>query len=412
MLHTLRIGALAALGALIVGLPASTMAQPTPASLTCAQSKEKAMAKKFLKTVKCYSKAAKDGLDRDPAVNTDPLGTCIADVDADATADFAAADLVGGCATDANAFDLNTDTIGDGLIGSILNQENTGWAVNSMTIGYRGMNGPNAMSTPAYTLGNAGFVQLVAPGAAASLCGKKQLIYLAVLGKKLHLCEKTAIKKNIPRDQNGECFQKAIDSYAKKFDKTATEVDCINTSDRDTLGGVVSNLVNLVIPNIPRGDGCGNGLVTNGMETCDDGNLENFDSCPSDCTIDACTQTATGSSATLVIAGANALNVASLKVALDYPEGEVWLPGTGFGVASIQDLTFSSSFDSVDFDHALRVVVSNDAAFGQTNIANMDFDLCSGGTPTPAEFTCTVEEAFGVGGTDFTGTTTCTVTIP
>jgi hypothetical protein len=418
MLHKARIGAVIVVGALVVGgRPASTMAQPTPASSTCAQAKEKAIGLKFLKTLKCYSKAAKDGLDRDPAVNA-TLGTCISDVDADTTTAFNDADAVGGCATDANIFDLNADTIGDGLVGSILDQANKGFAVNSMTVGYRGLNGPGA---PEFTSGpNAGIVPLVAPGAAASKCAKKELIYLAVLAKKLHFCEKTAVKKNIAHELNGACAQKAVDAYQKKFDKAvASGPDCIATADGATLAGYVFFLTNTIIPNIPRSNGCGNGLVTNGSggtlnETCDDGNLENFDSCPADCKVDACTPTASPRSATLVISGADALNVAALTVELDYPEGKIDLPGSGFGVASIQDETFSSGFDSVDFDHALRIVVSNDVAFGQTNIANMDFVDCSAAIPpVPGDFTCTVKEAFGAGGTpDFTATTSCTVTIP
>jgi hypothetical protein len=416
MLHELRIGAAVVAGALLlVGRPMTTMAAPTPEAAACAQAKEKAAGLKILKTLKCYSKAAKDGLDRNPTVNT-TLGDCIADVDADTTQRFDDADAEGGCSTDANIFDLNKDLIGDGLVGSILNQANKGFAVNATTIGYRGINGPSA---PEYTNPNAGIVQLVAPGTALSKCAKKQFIALAVLGKKLHFCEKTAIKKNIPHELNHDCTQKAIESYQKKFDKTASEVDCINTADGDTLAGYLFNLANVVIPNIPRYDGCGNGLITNGMsgtavETCDDGNLENFDSCPSDCAIDACTQTSTPRTATLHIAGPDATNVAALIIDLDYPEGKVWLPGTGFGPASIVDLTGAPSFDSIDFDHALRVLVSSDIALGTTDIAELDFNDCTTGPPTAGEFVpCNVVQAFGAGGEpDFTGTTTCSVTIP
>src|SRR5262245_17430507 len=123
MLQTLRIGAVVVAGAVLLGgRPTITMAVPTPEAATCAQSKEKVIAKKVLKTLKCFSKAAKDGLDRDPSINTD-LGTCISDVDTDATADFGAADAAGGCATDANSFNLNPpEATGDGTITSILSQ--------------------------------------------------------------------------------------------------------------------------------------------------------------------------------------------------------------------------------------------------------------------------------------------------
>jgi len=423
MLHELRIGAAVVAGALLlVGQPTTTMAAPTPEAAACAQAKEKALGLKTLKTLKCYSKAAKDGLDRDPAINT-TLGDCVADVDADFTQRFDDADAEGGCATDANIFDLNTDTIGDGLVGSILHQLEKGWAVNppatnSMTIGYRGINGPRPpefQGTPA----NGGIGLLVAPGTGESLCAKKQFIALAVLGKKLFFCEKKAISKNIPHEQNQACVDKAIEVYTKKFDKTASEVDCINTADGPTLAGYLFNLANVIIPNVPRYNGCGNGLLTNGMsgtllETCDDGNLENFDTCPSDCVIDACTETATPRPATLHIAGPDASNVAALIIDLDYPEGKVVLPGTGFGPASIVDLTGAPSFDSIDFDHALRVLVSSDIPLGTTDIAELDFKDCTAGPPLAGEFVpCNVVQAFGAGGEpDFTATTTCSVTLP
>jgi len=412
MLQTLRMGAAVIVGGLLLaGLPTTTMAQP---SFICASSKEKAVAVDVLKRFKCFAKAAKKGEDRERTLNAD-IQECLDKVTTKTLDKWNDAEAVGGCATDANAFDLNVDTFGDGTVDSVLNQIDRGWAVNATSIGYRGVDGPRP---PQYTpVMQAGIVQLVAPGTTASLCAKKQLIALAVFGKKLHLCEKTAIKKGIPHDQNADCVNKATGVFVKKFDKATG--DCINTADRDTLGGYLLGLSNLVIPNIPRFDGCGNGLVTNGMsgttvETCDDGNTENFDSCPSDCVVDACTPTASPRSATLVIAGPNHLDVASVIVELDYPEGQIDLPGTGFAPASIQDLTFADSFDSVDFDHALRVVSASAGAFGQAQIANLDFVDCSGAVvPVPGDFTCTVQQAFGAGGTtDYTATTTCTVTIP
>ena len=408
MLHTLRIGAVVlAGGALIAAQPA--MAAPTPAA-ACAMAKEKAVGLDLLKKLKCYSKAAKDGTGVDPATNTD-LADCLAANEAKTIDRFAEAEAAGGCATDANAFDNNVDTIPDGQVGSILNQINNGFRVNATTLGYRGLNGP---LTPA----NQGISYLVAPGMTASKCAKKEFIALAVLAKKFYFCERKEISKGLVDDP--ECITKAVEVYDKKIAKALEEPDCIATADGTTLGGYQFTLFNVVIPNIPRLDGCGNGLVTNGMsgttvETCDDGNSNNFDGCPSDCVVDACTPTATPRPATLVIAGPDAANVASLTVELDYPEGKVELPGTGFGPASIVDLTGSASFDSVDFDHALRIVVSNDIAFGTTSIAELDFVDCNAAPlPVPGDFVpCNVTGAFGAGGTDdFTATTTCTVTIP
>jgi cysteine-rich repeat protein len=411
MLLTLRIGAVVlAGGALIAAQPA--MAAPAPAA-ACAMAKEKALGLDLLKKLKCYSKAAKDGAGVDPSANAD-LSACLAAIDAKTTASFGSAEAAGGCAQDANAFDVNVDTIPDGQVGSILNQINNGFRVNATTLGYRGLNGP-VLNPPA---GNQGTSYLVAPGLTASKCAKKQFIALAVLAKKFYFCEKKEISKGIADDP--ACISKAVEVYDKKFAKSLEDADCINTADGTTLAGYQFQLFNLVTPNVPRLDGCGNGLVTNGMsgttvETCDDGNTNNFDGCPSDCVVDACTPTATPRTATLVIAGPDVANVASLTVELDYPEGKVELPGTGFGPASIVDLTGSASFDSVDFDHALRVVVSNDIAFGTTSIAELDFVDCQAApVPVPADFVpCNVTGAFGAGGVDeFTATTTCSVTIP
>jgi hypothetical protein len=259
----------------------------------------------------------------------------------------------------------------------------------------------------------------VAPGASETKCGKKQLIAMAVLAKKLFFCERTAVKKDQPHGgpDHAECTGKAIGSFQKKFDKTLDDGDCVNTADGATLAGYLFNLSNVAIPNMPRFDGCGNGLQTNGMsgtavETCDDGNLEFMDACPDDCTIDTCTETTTASAATLHIGGAGAATAAVVKMQLDYPEGEVHLPGTGFDPPSVTNLTIGS-LETLDVDHAAQFLVSSDVSLGTTDIATLDFDLCSGGTPTPAEFTCTVVEAFGPGGTpDLTATTTCSVTIP
>jgi hypothetical protein len=410
-LHTLRIGAVVLAGGMLVAARPA-MSAPTP-SEACAMAKGKAIGLDMLKKLKCYSKAAKDGLSVDPTVNTD-LADCLAAVEVKTSDTWNAAVAAGGCATDADAFDVNVDTITDGQLGSVLNQINNGFRVNATTLGYRGLNGP-VLNAPA---GNQGISYLVDPSLTASKCAKKQFIAMAVLAKKFYFCERKEISKGLADDP--ACITKAVEVYDKKFAKSLEEPDCVNTADGTTLGGYLFQNFNLVTPNIPRFDGCGNGLVTNGMagtnvETCDDSNTNNFDNCPSDCLVDACTPTATPRNATLVIAGPDALNVASVTIDLDYPEAKVDLPGTGFGVASIVDLTGSASFDSVDFDHALRVVVSNDIAFGSTQIAQLQFVDCSAAPlPVPGDFVpCNVTGAFGAGGVDdFTATTTCTVTIP
>src|SRR4029079_11483155 len=108
--------------------------------------------------------------------------------------------------------------------------------------------------------------------------------------------------------------------------------DCQTTGDADDIASFLFQTFTKVVPSIPRFDGCGNNLQTP-TEQCDDGNFNQFDSCPATCTIAACTPTATPLTATVHIATATAT---AATIELDYPEGKVSLPGTGFDPASIQ----------------------------------------------------------------------------
>jgi cysteine-rich repeat protein len=107
---------------------------------------------------------------------------------------------------------------------------------------------------------------------------------------------------------------------------------------------------------------CGDGIVNlAGGETCDDGNTEDGDGCPSTCRIEPCSgpsqgrvtvqATLTGTPSTLAVAGATLL--------LDYPEGRVTLPGSNDETPVQMRVSSPAGFGVTpnDLDYALRAVL-------------------------------------------------------
>ena len=89
---------------------------------------------------------------------------------------------------------------------------------------------------------------------------------------------------------------------------------------------------------------------------------------------------------------------------------QVKSPGTGFDPPSIENIALASSFTSIDFDHALRIVVAEGGGLGN-DIAQLDFVACSAApAPVVGDFTCTVKDAADASSQPLT--TTCSVTIP
>jgi len=387
--------------AMLVAGGARPAAADVKAEKVCAGQKLVAVGNDFNRQAVCHALALTKGAPVDPA--------CVAKAvtktaDAFAKAEAKAAPK-GGCATDADAFDLNADTIPDGQLASIRNQIDGGFNIGSSLI-YSGLYGPVVGAS------NEGIItNLVPTPGARSKCAATKLKEAGKLAKALYLCEKKVVAKNLPIDP--ACTQKAIDKLTAKYaaEEAKPGNDCQTTGDASVVAGRLSGQFGRILPSIPRFDGCGNGLITGG-ETCDDANGDDFDICPGDCTIDACTPTATAQPATLVVSRDD---LASVIVELDYPEGAVSLPGTGFS-AAVTNLT-AGIMDSLDFDHALRVVVSDVAAFGQFELAQLDFVACSGATPpVPGDFPCFVRDAALAGGAKLSKAQlqalTCTVTIP
>ena len=170
--------------------------------------------------------------------------------------------------------------------------------------------------------------------------------------------------------------------------------------------------------NVPGCDGnctlpaCGNGNIS-GAETCDDGNTNNQDACPSDCIIDTCAPNA-GSDFTVSVNFAGSENVAGMTVFLDYPEGAVSIPGSGSGIPAgiITDLPGFAFGSSNDLDHALIQAVVDTAAYPSGLLFKVHFETC-GLVPAPVagDFACTVLSAGDDALVPVPGVT-CSVSIP
>ncbi len=171
--------------------------------------------------------------------------------------------------------------------------------------------------------------------------------------------------------------------------------------------------------NLTSGDGCdanctptacGNGVVTV-PETCDDDNTDNNDNCPANCVIADCNPDF-GSSRAVDVSVTSGSQVAGLTVLLDYPEGQVRIPGSGGSIPAgiITNLPLGAFGSSNDLDHALRQAVAGTSTIADGLLFTVNFENClSAPVPTPGSFTCTVLEAADGGGAPLGGVT-CAVT--
>ena len=390
--------------ALLAGSPRIATGQTAdPDSLKCSAAKLGAVSKDWAGQLKCYAKAVGKGL----PLNDPTVTACLTKVTTKTADSFTKAELKPDCPVDANLFDQNVDTIPDGQIGSIRNQLDLGQQLGGTVI-YRGLQGPIVAAV------NRGIVPLLIPLPTLSKCTSKKVNAASKLAGALFKCEATVAKKNLPASPtctNGFLTgktDKAVLKFDQAFAKEEAKVgnDCQTTGDASDIASFLFQTFSKVVPALPRFDGCGNNLQTP-SEQCDDGNFNQFDSCPATCTIAACTPTATPQTVTVHLAVATAT---AATIELDYPEGKVSLPGTGFDPPSIQNLALASSFTSVDFDHALRIVVGEPGGLGN-DIAALHFVTCNlAAAPVVGDFTCTVKDAAGASSEPLT--TTCSVTIP
>jgi len=160
---------------------------------------------------------------------------------------------------------------------------------------------------------------------------------------------------------------------------------------------------------------CGNNQVEPG-ETCDDGNTMTGDACPPTCIINNCGSA--GSTTPVNVHVQTPQNLRSIQLLLDYPDGTVFITGTGSD-ANVQmrvtnrPVGFTPTI--VDLNYALFAALSS-GSFQLTNnqrIFVVNFDRCAGAPlVTPANFTCTVQEAINTSSADITNNVTCSVVVP
>jgi cysteine-rich repeat protein len=158
-------------------------------------------------------------------------------------------------------------------------------------------------------------------------------------------------------------------------------------------------------------EGCGNGLIETG-ETCDDGNTDDGDACPSTCVIEFCDPNV-GSDFTIDVTFAGSDDVAGITVLLDYPEGQVIVPGSGGQVPSgvITDTPGFALAQPNDLDYALREALVDTFAFPQGLLFRVHLETCMGASlPTAGDFACTVEAAGDVDSVPIEGVT-CSVAL-
>ena len=107
--------------------------------------------------------------------------------------------------------------------------------------------------------------------------------------------------------------------------------------------------------------------------------------------------------------------VAGISVLVDYPEGQVVIPG-GYGddrvKASILNPPPGALIAPNDLDYALRMVIVSPSPLTPGALVAVRFQDCQGANvPTPADFTCTVEDASDPNGSTVPGVT-CAVSAP
>ncbi len=372
-MKTLMRTGILALGAAVLLTTGSAGAQATKESLKCSSSKLKLYGKDVAAQLKCVAKAsAKDATPVDPA--------CVAKAVDKTAAGFAKIEAKGGCAADAS-----TPPIDDGTLA------NTRARLDAYVLAATTALVPNL-------------------GVTGNKCQTSKVKAIGKLAAALFGCESKAAGKNVAVDQV-KCVDKAVVKAEQAFAKAEAKPPCDTTGDVTLQIGETQDVVRIQTVYTPRFDGCGNNL-TLAPETCDDGNSENFDSCPSTCAVEFCSPTVTTRTVVLVTSRPD---LSAITVDLDYPEGKIDLPGTGGSIPPGVVTTLFGSGSTNDFDHALRHVQFDAFDFGDQNIATFDFKACSGATaPVPGDFACTVVDAGqedGLGGFRNVSGVTCSVTV-
>jgi len=221
---------------------------------------------------------------------------------------------------------------------------------------------------------------------------------------------------SIPPSTSSTTIVVTTSSTSSSLPPTTTSTIVVTTSTSSSVPSTTSTSVttstttSTIIPAL-----CGNGTVDTG-ESCDDDNNSDNDACPANCTIAACTPLAgTQRVATISFAPPPGAVVAAMTLLVNYPEGQVSIPGTGaISAASFVPLyppaeVFIRGFD---LDHAMRGVMADSEPVPAGNIFQLLFQNCDGAQPPlPGALSCVVLDASD----DFTNPVvgvTCNVSMP
>ena len=105
----------------------------------------------------------------------------------------------------------------------------------------------------------------------------------------------------------------------------------------------------------------------------------------------------------------SAVPLGALKAYVAYDNTKVNIPGTGSaGAAAVTTSAFSMQAN--DLDSAIIVVVTDPTDIG-TPPFSVQFNKCSGATPTANDFSCLVQQAGAAAGAETTYGVTCSVTV-
>lgn len=147
----------------------------------------------------------------------------------------------------------------------------------------------------------------------------------------------------------------------------------------------------------PLAGTCGNDIIEPG-ETCDDGNVNNDDDCPSDCRVQPCTETSTIVPTTVLMTIPAGTSPRSATVLMSYPDGVVGLPD-GAERARIRGKSGFIVVSAKDFQHALRVSLTRVQGVQSGDVFSVNFHACAGAAPpSVSDFACEVLQCDNVEG--------------
>jgi cysteine-rich repeat protein len=179
--------------------------------------------------------------------------------------------------------------------------------------------------------------------------------------------------------------------------------ECDDGNDVDTDGCIACKLAT-----------CGDGFVHAGVELCGDSSTAactnaNETTCGA---IAPCTPDGQTTSATVRFSKPGNVNVLGLSIALDYPETDVRIPGTGSG-QTVRDrvtvLPQNGLITIVDRDYEVEVTIAGADPIPAGDFFTVQFDECA--AATLQQYGCNVRSA-GDGQNDITAQVSCSVTVP